>query len=223
MIAKSHTLFFCFVVCEAIAASGCQQEAKSRPPLRHASRSRRSHLGRPAGIRPSRALETGRGYRGSRRRFAESSASGPSTAGSSATGSAAADSAAGESAGPTGIGAEFGQIDPADLVMPKVLLTRGHAKTCRIGVGDPMPDISLPDVAGRKQSLADLLGERLTVVKFGRRPIPTPWQSWPISDPKLLTASASGVKVVGINERNTGPRRGAGNRRETGCSVSQPA
>jgi peroxiredoxin len=61
---------------------------------------------------------------------------------------------------------DLGQIDPVELVMPRVFLTAGHAKTCLLKVGDPLPEIALADVDGKPQSLAKLMGERLTVVVF---------------------------------------------------------
>ncbi len=54
---------------------------------------------------------------------------------------------------------EIGQVDPADLVMPKVLLTDAHAKTCLVRMGESMPAITLADLAGKQQSLAHADGQ----------------------------------------------------------------
>jgi peroxiredoxin len=64
-------------------------------------------------------------------------------------------------------------VETANLTMPKVVLTEGHAATCRVGVGDAFPEIELADPAGEKKQLASLRGEKLTLVVFwnAREPV----------------------------------------------------
>jgi peroxiredoxin len=57
-------------------------------------------------------------------------------------------------------------VPTASLKMPKVLLTEEHAATCRLKVGDAFPALKLPDPAGQPQTVADLHGEKLTLVVF---------------------------------------------------------
>lgn len=52
------------------------------------------------------------------------------------------------------------------LTKPKVVLSEGHQRLCAVGVGDTMPSVTLPDTAGNSQSLAQLFGQKLTVVVF---------------------------------------------------------
>ncbi len=56
--------------------------------------------------------------------------------------------------------------DPLDNVMPSVLMTNGEKATCKVLVGDTLPNFELADTAGKQQSLQGLLGEKLTVVLF---------------------------------------------------------
>jgi peroxiredoxin len=55
---------------------------------------------------------------------------------------------------------------PADLHPPQMLLTEAHAKTCLVKLGEPMPNLTLVDLEDNPQLLADLYGEKLTVVVF---------------------------------------------------------
>lgn len=90
---------------------------------------------------------------------------------------------------------------PPATSMPQVLLTDTETKTCLVKVGDPMPELKLPDLEGKNQSLADLLGERLTVVQFW-----TSAQPYAVEELGDLSADVAakyvsqGVKVVAINE-----------------------
>ncbi len=97
----------------------------------------------------------------------------------------------------------MGQIDPANLVMPKVLLTEAEAATCLVRVGDPLPAITLPDLAGKPQVLSQLQGERLTVVVFFR--IGNPYALAELGDlgPDVFAPFARrGVRVVAIDEQD---------------------
>ncbi|MCA9246705.1 MAG: redoxin domain-containing protein [Planctomycetales bacterium] len=47
-----------------------------------------------------------------------------------------------------------------------VKLTEGHEAICKVGVGDAMPTIELPNLDGAPTSISSLLGRRATVVVF---------------------------------------------------------
>jgi len=55
---------------------------------------------------------------------------------------------------------------PPPPTVPEVHMTDALRQTCLAFVGDPMPGGELADLAGTKQSLAELHGEKLTVVLF---------------------------------------------------------
>lgn len=95
------------------------------------------------------------------------------------------------------------QIEPYKLAMPKVILSDAHAKTCLVKVGDTLPEIALKDLAGKPQTLAPLLGKRLTVVLFWRsdnsyavEELADLWPNFgkPFAD--------EGVKLIAIDERD---------------------
>jgi len=98
--------------------------------------------------------------------------------------------------------------EPTATEMPEVLLTEADEATCLAKIGDTMPDGELPDLGERTVSLAELMGERLTVVFF-----------WTVGDTKFsgLAATAAledlekdvfqryqaeGVGVIGVNEND---------------------
>lgn len=58
------------------------------------------------------------------------------------------------------------QTPPEPLHEPHVYMSHGHDQTCLVRVGDRMPSIALPDLDGNVRSLAELYGEKLTVVVF---------------------------------------------------------
>jgi peroxiredoxin len=58
------------------------------------------------------------------------------------------------------------QPAPEPPKIPEVLLTKALRDTCLVFVGDPMPEAELPDLAGQKQPLDGLFGDKLTVVFF---------------------------------------------------------
>jgi peroxiredoxin len=95
------------------------------------------------------------------------------------------------------------QLTPAELIMPKVQLTERHAETCLAKVGDLMPDLRLPDLKGREQSLSKLLGSKLTVVLFWRSQHPYDVEELADLGPDIAVRySAQGVQVVAINEED---------------------
>ena len=98
--------------------------------------------------------------------------------------------------------------EPAATEMPEVLLTEADRATCLVKIGDTMPVGKLPDLAERTVSLAELMGEKLTVVFF-----------WTVGDTSFsaLAATAAledlekdvfgryqaqGVGVIGVNEND---------------------
>jgi peroxiredoxin len=54
--------------------------------------------------------------------------------------------------------------EPATI--PPVLLTDAHKSLCLVGVGDPLPEMELQQLGGRRSKLADLYGKKATVVVF---------------------------------------------------------
>jgi len=96
------------------------------------------------------------------------------------------------------------QLPPDQLIMPKVLLTEGHAKTCLVKVGDPLPDIQLPDLDGKQQSLDKLLGSKLTVVAFWTSSHPYAVEELADLGPTISARfGARGVHVIAVNERDS--------------------
>jgi len=84
--------------------------------------------------------------------------------------------------------------------LPKVILSEQHAATCRVNVGDKMPDFPLVDTEGEPKNLKSFLGERVTVVCFWDAE--NPLSNWQIADlgPEVVEQFADqGVNVVAIN------------------------
>jgi peroxiredoxin len=97
--------------------------------------------------------------------------------------------------------AAFTDPQAAELTMPTVALSDGHAKLCRVRVGDQLPDFQLTDLEGKAQSLGQLLGPKLTVVTFWTRSQPSALEELADLSPDILDRfSQYGVGVVGINE-----------------------
>jgi len=57
-------------------------------------------------------------------------------------------------------------VPSAALHPPLVVMSEGHAQTCRVKVGDKLPDVTLPDPDGTEHALTSLLSDKLTVVLF---------------------------------------------------------
>lgn len=94
----------------------------------------------------------------------------------------------------------FGETPDAELTMPRVSLTEGHAKICQVRVGDAFPDLALADLSGQAQSLSKLLGPKLTVVVFWNGTKPTARQQLADLEPEVAARfSSEGVAVVGVN------------------------
>jgi peroxiredoxin len=106
-----------------------------------------------------------------------------------------------QSAGTSAAGQTAVQLSPAEIIMPPVLMTDEHAKTCVVKVGDSMPAVELKDVNGKQQSLSKLLGEKLTVVLFWTGKQPYAVQELTDLEPDVaLPYGSQGVNVVAISE-----------------------
>ena len=55
---------------------------------------------------------------------------------------------------------------PSGPAIPKVLLSSGHAKLCKVQVGDAFAMVTLPKLGGGPAELTSLLGSKATVVLF---------------------------------------------------------
>src|SRR6476646_10295630 len=59
------------------------------------------------------------------------------------------------------------RLKPGPPTIPKVLLTKQERALCRVGVGDPMPEVVLPQLGGNREiKLSALVGKKATVVVF---------------------------------------------------------
>lgn len=93
---------------------------------------------------------------------------------------------------------------PAEpLKMPEVIMTEALAATCKVKVGDPMPDGELPDLDGKKQTLKSLYGSKLTVVVLWKADDPYSEQELQDLQVEVLDPMGSkGIKVIGVNEKD---------------------
>jgi len=131
-------------------------------------------------------------------------ASGASGAGDGQSGDG--QSGDGQSGDGTGTSAKSVETSPREkresddpLQVPEVQLPESQAALCKVQVGDKMPEIELPGADGKSTKLADLYGERLTVVCFLA---PTGYMSTSLVHdlgPDIIEPEADrGVAVVGI-------------------------
>ena len=89
---------------------------------------------------------------------------------------------------------------PPPPTIPEVKLTESLQQTNKVGVGDNLPDAELPDLQGQKRTLAELFGEKLTVVVFWQAD--DPYSTLELEDLQkqfLDAAAEKGVKVVALN------------------------
>jgi hypothetical protein len=88
---------------------------------------------------------------------------------------------------------------PVVAGVPPVLLTPSETGLCKLGVGDMLPAIELPKKGGGDGKLADLAGERATVVLFWT---PDSWMArTALADLErdvARNAESRGVSVVGV-------------------------
>lgn len=98
---------------------------------------------------------------------------------------------------------------PQPTTIPEVKLSEALRATCKIGVGDPLPEATLPAADGKNVSISDLRGEAATVVLF--------WTAGETDTSKKIAASivadiqadavsaygAQTVNAVAINQRDS--------------------
>jgi peroxiredoxin len=86
----------------------------------------------------------------------------------------------------------------AAITLPPVLLTAGHARLCKVAVGDAFPAVELPQLGGGPAKLESLAGAKATVILYWS---PNSWMSRvALADMAQLAPSIEpkGAKVVGI-------------------------
>ena len=93
-------------------------------------------------------------------------------------------------------------VATADLTMPNVHLSEEHAATCRVKIGDAFPQMTLPDPAGQPRALADLHGEKMTLVVFWNGTQPTAREQ--LADMARYHQRRFGDKGLAIVAINTG-------------------
>ncbi|OHB71409.1 MAG: hypothetical protein A2V70_15755 [Planctomycetes bacterium RBG_13_63_9] len=90
---------------------------------------------------------------------------------------------------------------PLPETIPQVRMTDELAATCKVGVGDAMPDGKLRDLEDNEHLLTELFGEKLTVVCFW-----TSQNAYATAELADLTPDVAepyfekGLRVIGINE-----------------------
>lgn len=101
------------------------------------------------------------------------------------------------------------QLEPQPTVIPEVQLSAALKATCKIGVGDSLPEASLSTADGKTASLGQLRGEAATVVFF--------WAAGDTETSKKIAASAladiqadavsaygpKAVNAVAVNQRDS--------------------
>jgi peroxiredoxin len=103
---------------------------------------------------------------------------------------------------PTGPGALLPLEEAIDSgqIMPQPQFTEQHIKTCKVLVGDQFPKLELADVSGQSQNLADLLGEKLTVVVFCNSNLPTSLEELADLEKRYVREfGEQGLNVIGVN------------------------
>ncbi len=92
------------------------------------------------------------------------------------------------------------EVQTADLTLPAVSLTKAHADTCRVKLGDTLPDLQLATLDGSEQPLAKSFGKKLTVVLFWNGSKPTALEELRDLQPDVLGRfGGNGVAVIGVN------------------------
>jgi peroxiredoxin len=90
---------------------------------------------------------------------------------------------------------------PLPQTIPQVSMTNEIAATCKVGVGDTMPDGKLRDLQDSEQVLSGLYGQRLTVICFWTSQ--SAYATAELADltPEVAEPNAEkGLRVIGINE-----------------------
>jgi hypothetical protein len=79
--------------------------------------------------------------------------------------------------------------------VPPVVLSAGHAKLCKVNVGDAIPTLELPRQGGAAVSLDSLAGAKATIVVIWS---PDRWMAASALEDAAKLAGVEGVAVVGI-------------------------
>lgn len=88
--------------------------------------------------------------------------------------------------------------------MPEVKLPEALAQTCRLNVGDVMPNQDLTGLDGKKVELYSLLGKRLTVVLFWQADNLYSTQALEYLEGDVIKPFAEqGVRVIGISVKDS--------------------
>ena len=88
--------------------------------------------------------------------------------------------------------------------VPKVLLSKAHAKLCAVKTNDTMPPIELPNIEGKVTELSSLYGKKLTVVCFWKGDRAFARSELIDLGPDVSDKfSADGLNVVGIAVQET--------------------
>ena len=88
----------------------------------------------------------------------------------------------------------------APPMIPAVLLSQEMLDSCLVRVGQPLPDVQLPDTSGRPQALAALRGSRLTVVFCWSGASPHSVAMLADMGPEVADRyGAAGVRVTGLH------------------------
>lgn len=83
--------------------------------------------------------------------------------------------------------------------MPKVLMSEGHRKSCKVFVGDPLPDLELASLDGKKRKLSADYGKNLTVVCFFGGTLPSEEQELVDLTPEVVDRfGKEDVAVIGV-------------------------
>jgi peroxiredoxin len=88
--------------------------------------------------------------------------------------------------------------------IPDVIMTEALAATCKVKVGDPMPQVELPDLDGKTHRLKELYGQKLTVVLFWNAENPYALQE--LGDLQLdvfVPYGQKGVHIIAIDEKDS--------------------
>jgi peroxiredoxin len=99
-------------------------------------------------------------------------------------------------------------VETADLMMPKVVLTEHHAAMCKVKVGDRFPDLKLPDTSGAVKSLAEIAASsKLTLVVFWTAAEPIAVEQLAdlakYHDPRF---AGEGLAIVAVNSGDPAPQ-----------------
>ena len=86
-----------------------------------------------------------------------------------------------------------------DLIVPQVLLSEAHQKTCLATTGDMVPDVTVTSIEGTNHQLTRLLGEQLTVLLFWNEQSVTSLEQFRRLPIDVLSMFADkGVKVIAV-------------------------